>query len=263
MVGALRRARATLLALGCNLTLILSGCMDAATGESRGDDATADYLAEIGQYVGMTSSPNTVARKKQSKAAPPPAVMTPFPYNSIDDDSWAVIFNDSNKYQYPFAEKYGIAPIEDIGDAYYTRQPLTRVADCPSYGMDSLTHSVPFLVPRAAALLARIGDDYVSRLEKKGIKGWRMKVTSVLRTPASVKSLRRVNINATDSSTHKFATTFDISHVGFSESPGATPTDPSVLKTVLAQTLFDFRKREECMVKYESKTHCFHITVTK
>lgn len=191
------------------------------------------------------------------------AVMTPFEWNSVNDAPWPVIFNDSNKYQYPFAEKYGITPIEDVGHAFYTDKPLVRIAANKKYGLEELTHSFPYLVDNAAELLADIGQQFIDELRKEGISGYRMKVTSLLRTSYSVGKLRRVNINATDSSAHKFGTTFDISYLAFVEDPGATPADPGRLKTALAKTLFDMRRQERCMVKYESKTHCFHVTVTK
>lgn len=191
------------------------------------------------------------------------ARMTPFLFNSIDDAPWPEIFNDSNKYQYPFAEKYGIEPITDISKAYFTRQPVMRIATNSHYSVDTLTHSIPYLVPRAGQLLDDIGADFISRLKKRGIRGYRIRVTSLLRTPASVKKLRRVNVNAADSSAHQFATTFDISYNGFDRASDATPTTDEELKRTLAETLLTMRKAERCMVKYESKTHCFHVTVTK
>lgn len=189
-------------------------------------------------------------------------VYPPFNFRSVDDAPWWEIFNDSNKYQYKYAEKLGIEPVHDLGKAYYTSKPLIKIVDNKNYALDSLTHSFPYLVENASTLLDTIGADFIARLKQKGVHGVRMKVTSLLRTAASVKKLRRVNVNATDSSCHKFGTTFDISYAGFIKSPGATQVDDGVLKKTLAEVLFDLRRQQKCMVKYERKTHCFHVTVT-
>lgn len=192
------------------------------------------------------------------------AVMTPFNWRSIDDAPWPEIFNDSNKFQYPFAEKFGIEPIMTEADAFLTsNKPIRRIASNNSYFVEELTHSYPYLVDNAADLLADIGDGFISRLKKQGVEGYRIRVTSALRSAYCVKKLRRVNINAVDSSTHKFGTTFDISYQNFYALPGATPTTPMTLQRALAATLFDLRRDERCMVKYERKSPCFHITTTK
>lgn len=70
------------------------------------------------------------------------------------------VFLDSNKYQYAWAERIGINQIHSLRDAYRTGRPLVKITDCEAYGLDRLTHSVPFLVPEAAELLERIGYDF-------------------------------------------------------------------------------------------------------
>lgn len=228
--------------------------------------ANEEYLAAVAELeASQPSSPRTAqsTAPAQPHNTPSQAAMTPFPFESVNDAPWPEIFNDSNKYQYPFAEKLGIKPIHDIGHAYFTKEPIVLITPTAEYDIDTLTHSVPYLVPRAQKLLSDIGADFRARLKKQGIQGWRIRVTSLLRTPASVKKLRRVNINAADSSAHQFATTFDLSYLHFRPDAAATPTTDHILKQALAETLFDFRKKERCMIKYESKTHCFHITVTK
>ena len=173
------------------------------------------------------------------------------------------VFNDSNKYQYAHAVRLGIDPISDLGSAYFTSRPIVKVADSEYYIVDDLKHSVPYLVPVAASLLDEIGRSFRDSLRSKRMPEYRLKVTSLLRTPASVKSLRRVNRNATDSSAHQFATTFDISYYGFSEKNARTNSGVRGLREVLAEVLYDFRRQNRCMVKYEVKSSCFHVTVIK
>lgn len=172
------------------------------------------------------------------------------------------VFNDSNKFQYAYAEKFGIRPIESLRDAYYTTRPIVKTEDNKYYTVAPLTHSMPYLVPEAELLLRVIGRNFIDSLHSRGADNYRIIATSMLRTAQTVKKLRRVNVNATDSSCHKFATTFDISHSRFDCSDTTRKIDAGTLKGILAEVLLDLRRQNLCMVKYEHKTACFHITVT-
>lgn len=92
------------------------------------------------------------------------------------------VFNDSNKYHYAVAERIGIAPITGISEAYHTRRPVVRIESCRWYEVDSLKHSVPYLVPEAARLLESIGRNFIDSLSSRGAGGYRVLVTSLLRT---------------------------------------------------------------------------------
>ena len=120
---------------------------------------------------------------------------------------------------------------------------------------------MPFLVPEAARLLNDIGEGFRDSLASKKIPRCRLKITSLLRTPSTVKSLRRINRNATDSSAHQFATTFDISYYGFAEIGSRNQIGARGLKEILAEVLYDLRSKNRCMVKHEVKSSCFHVTV--
>lgn len=171
------------------------------------------------------------------------------------------VFNDSNRYQYDVAKRLGIEPITDLSKAWNTRRPIVHITSNDHYLVDSLVHSLPFLVPEAAALLDTIGRNFIDSLHSRGGDGYTIKVTSLLRTPSTVKRLRRVNVNASDSSTHQFGTTFDLSYVKFNcLNPNRTIHDGD-LKNLLAEVLLDLKKQNRCLVKYERKTGCFHITV--
>lgn len=174
------------------------------------------------------------------------------------------VFNDSNYIQYAHAERMGIDPMYSLSDAYNTRRPLVRIESGKNYQVDKLTHSMPYLVPEAAALLDEIGEDFGEMLEQRGgdRENNRIIVTSVLRSPYSVRRLRRVNRNAVDSSTHMFGTTFDISWNNFHFPDSSRSEDPVVLKGILAEVLQKKRAEGRCLVKFEKKTPCFHITVS-
>lgn len=177
--------------------------------------------------------------------------------------SYREVFNDSNKYQYAYAEKLGINPITDLRSTYCTKRPIVKITPNQYYHVDSLTHSIPYLVPEAANLLKDIGKNFIDTLANRGGKGYKIKVTSLLRTPSTIRRLRRVNINATDSSTHQFGTTFDISWSNFYCTDSTRIIRSDILKGLLAEVLYDLRNQQRCLVKYEHKTACFHVTTTK
>ena len=173
------------------------------------------------------------------------------------------VFNDSNYLQLEAARHLGIEPITDLTSAYFMKRPLVKIENNEFYHLDTLKHSIPYLVPEAADLLHDIGANFIDSLRNRGGDGYTIKVTSLLRTPESVNRLRRVNINATDSSTHQFATTFDISYVNFYCLDENRQINQGDLKNLLAEVLYDLRQQNRCLVKYEYKTGCFHITVTR
>lgn len=172
------------------------------------------------------------------------------------------VFNDSNHVHMEAARAIGISPIHDDIDILDPGRPLELLESGPDFFMDNLTHSFPYLIPEAADLLHDIGKAFNDSLAARGGGAYRIKVTSVLRTPATVRKLRRVNRNATEESTHQFGTTFDISYSKFicddTSAPHRTFED---LKNLLAEVLYDMRRQGRCFVKFEFRQSCFHITV--
>lgn len=171
-------------------------------------------------------------------------------------------FNDSNNTQLEYARKLGINPVTDLSSAYFTNRPIVHIESNEYYRLDTLTHSLPYLVPEAAILLQDIGRSFNDSLKARGGKGNYIKVTSLLRTPETVSRLRKVNINATDSSTHQYATTFDISYTNFYCPDEKDMVNQGDLKNLLAEVLAEMREKGRCLVKFERKTGCFHVTVT-
>lgn len=134
------------------------------------------------------------------------------------------------------------------------KETLQYIATNDLYAVDSLTHSVPYLIPGAAALLDTIGYNFLDSLAAKGLNPNKITVTSVLRTKDDVKRLRRRN-----------GTTFDVSWKRFQkveDEDGRPLQDVSsdTLKLVLSEVLRDLKRAEKCYIKYELRQGCFHIT---
>ncbi len=174
-------------------------------------------------------------------------------------------FGDRNDRQLAVAQAIGIPPIASREAAERLTGRLTFIDDNERYSVDSLTHSIPYLIPGAAALLDTIGQNFLDSLSCKGLNPNKIIVTSVLRTQNDVKRLRRRNTNASSNSTHAYGTTFDISWKRFDkvEDPDGRPMQDvgsDTLKLVLAEVLRDLKQAGRCYVKYEIRQACFHIT---
>lgn len=170
------------------------------------------------------------------------------------------LFNDSNHVQLSAARAMGFQPIRSLRDARRLSRPLVKVESCPYYVVDSLSSSVPYLIPRAASLLADIGREFADSVRARGGHEYRIRVTSLTRTNFSVKRLRRRNINATEQSCHLFGTTFDISWVKFQNLDPDFIVSLEDLKNLLAEIIYNKRRQGLCYAKFEVKQGCFHIT---
>ena len=170
------------------------------------------------------------------------------------------LFNDSNHVQLSAARAMGFQPIRSLRDARRLSRPLVKVESCPYYVVDSLTSSVPYLIPRAASLLADIGREFADSVRARGGHEYRIRITSLTRTHFSVNRLRRRNINATEQSCHLFGTTFDISWVKFQNLDPDFIVSLEDLKNLLAEIIYNKRRQGLCYAKFEVKQGCFHIT---
>lgn len=173
------------------------------------------------------------------------------------------VFNDSNHVHYAEAETYGIEPLTDTRSHWKLKRAIVKVSSCGDYFIDSLRHSQPYLVPEAVARLHEIGRRFRDSVDARGGGDYRVKVTSLLRTPQSVKRLRSQNRNSIDSSVHQFGTTFDISYASFIADSEKRAVSVDDLKGVLSEVLKAMREEGKIWVKYERKQPCFHITARK
>ena len=173
-------------------------------------------------------------------------------------------FRDLQSKQEQAARAIGLStPPQNRQQAAKMRSQLTKIKTNDYYIVDSLTHSIPYLVPVAAAELESIGREFADILQRNGLPHYRFYVTSVLRTKDDIKHLQNSgNINATTNSCHNYGTTFDLAYFRFNK---VTRTREYMhqdnLKLVLGQVLLNHQRAGKIYVKYEHKQACFHITV--
>lgn len=168
-------------------------------------------------------------------------------------------FNDLNDKHLEAARLYGFGPIEDREEAARLKNKLVEIKDCRTYSVDDMTYSVPYLTKSAKKALDGIAEAFADSLKSKGYPRYKLIVTSLLRTEEDMARLRKANLNASPNSTHRYATSFDISWKRFEKA--ATREAPAEsLKLILAEVLRDQKNEETVFVKYEQKEACFHIT---
>lgn len=173
-------------------------------------------------------------------------------------------FRDRQDKHLSAAKKIGLTKgPKDRDEAAKMSGKLKKVSTNEIYVVEDLTYSVPYLVPKAAARLNAIGEEFQDILSRNNLPPYRFRVTSVLRTNDDIKRLQRSgNGNAVSNSAHNYGTTFDLAYTKFVEPEGQDTymTDDN-LKLVLAQTLLNQQRAGKIYVKYEYKQCCFHITV--
>ena len=173
--------------------------------------------------------------------------------------SYKAAFPDSQSVQIVAAQKWGVKPVRNREDAEARKQELVYVGVSPYFHVDRLSSSIPYLVPRAAALLQDIGQAFFDSLYQKGVPMQQLIVTSLLRSMEDVSRLQRHNTNATENSCHLYGTTFDICYNRYQ--PVERPVRDDTLKWILSEVLRDQRELGRCYIKYEVKQGCFHMTV--
>ena len=187
----------------------------------------------------------------------------------IWDVKFAKEFNDNNDVQLEVAQAIGVPPVENREKAEDLKTKLVKLEATDTYVIDSLTYSIPYLIPSAKDLLDDIGRIFQDSLSAKGLNPYKLVVTSVLRTEEDVAKLSKRNVNASENSTHRYGTSFDLSYWRYVKIPelrGRPYEDvpPEYLRATLSQVLKDIHDQgDRCFVKYEKRQNCFHITVRK
>ena len=261
-------------------TVLLLGAVRLAFPEVTGSRSEAETTAvslpnntrEVDQH-NVDSLPTTQVKFEEPPKGPELKSLSRDPEDRVkwhpvrSVPSYAACFPDVQEVQIVAAQKWGVRPVRDRKEAEQRRQELVYVGANPFFCIDKgMSHSIPYLVPRAANLLSTIGRSYLDSLYIKGIPLHRIIVSSVLRTEDDVARLTQRNGNASDQSCHRFGTTFDIAYNRYSTvSPPGEPERRAVqndtLKWVLSEVLRDIREKDLCYIKYEVKQGCFHITV--
>ena len=173
-------------------------------------------------------------------------------------------FRDTQAKQEQAAKTIGLKTSpQNREQATKMRSQLSLIKTNENYVVDSLTHSIPYLIPKAAMVLESIGKEFADILQRNNLPHYRFYVTSVLRTKDDVKQLQKSgNINATTHSCHCYGTTFDLAYYRFDKVARTREyMHQDNLKLVLGQVLLNHQRAGKIYVKYEHKQACFHITV--
>jgi len=179
-------------------------------------------------------------------------------------------YRDLNEVHLRHARANGISPLASgkvldtkINDLLKAKK-LTRIEDTRYYTVNKLTHSHPFLVPKAKKLLDLIGERYQQKLKGKNLDPYQFKITSLLRTQESQRRLGFSNVNAASRSAHLYGTTFDITYRSLSKRSllgGKKTVHDGTAIRLLSETIGELQKERRLLVVTERKEACFHITV--
>lgn len=237
--------------------------VEADNEEKADEELTAESL--LAGELGDTSTEE--ATTDTSYSSPQSTRSNPHRVRGVH--SWTECFPDINDVQLVAAQKNGIKPVSSRREIekLIKQRKLVNICHSPYYTVDELTHSMPYLVPKAQHLLNTICLNFIDSLQMKGLPVHLPMVTSVLRTAEDVSRLQRGNGNATPHSCHCYGTTVDITYNRFVPLLGYyDPNAPLLrwdmkMKQVLAEVLNDLRQQGLCYVKYERKQACFHLTV--
>ena len=203
----------------------------------------------------------SVEQSSSAKSDLPEDILVAYPGRTF---SYKDKFRDTQSKQEQAAKAIGLStPPQNRQQAAKMRSKLSLIKTNENYIVDSLTHSIPYLVPVAAAELESIGREFADILQRNNLPHYRFYVTSVLRTKDDVKYLQKSgNVNATTNSCHCYGTTFDLAYYRYDK---VTRTREYMhqdnIKLVLAQVLLNHQRAGKIYVKYEWKQACFHITV--
>jgi hypothetical protein len=179
-------------------------------------------------------------------------------------------YKDLNKVHLRYAKANGIKGFKSDKEfrenikKYISDGELVEIENSDYYVVDELTHSHPYLIPKAARLLDEIGKRFQAKLDEKKLKKSYFQITSLLRTGESQRRLGRSNTNASSNSSHLYGTTFDITYARVFRKPKllkeAEVADGPAIK-LLSEAIGELRKEKRCVVVTERNERCFHITV--
>lgn len=179
---------------------------------------------------------------------------------------YASLFRDLNEEHLAMARKVGLPQPPKTRAEIANNKRLVELHSNDLYTIYNLRYSSPYLTRGAAKELNAIAQAFSDSLKSKKLLDYRLVVSSVLRSEDDVKNLRRSgNPNASENSAHCYGTTFDIAYTRYDRDNDDTCPEfmqPFELTKVLGEVLLDRKKAGKCLIKYEKKEHCFHITAT-
>jgi len=194
------------------------------------------------------------------------SMLHPNSYGKIKVDR----YRDYNSVHLMYAKRSGFAPFKSTSAFHdglkdlLKEDKLVKITSNKYYIVKRLSHSHPYLTPKAAQLLEDIGKRYRKKLEENGMGNYAYHITSLLRTKESQKNLSRSNMNASSNTSHLYGTTFDIAYRSVSKRPlpwiKVEVYDAKAIK-LLSEAIGELRRERRCVVVTERIEKCFHITV--
>jgi hypothetical protein len=178
-------------------------------------------------------------------------------------------FRDLNEMHLRFARANGIAPVSgqknlesEIRDLVRSDK-LVKINDTKYYSVNRLSHSHPYLVPRAKKLLELIGERFQEKLKENNLDEYQFRITSLMRTQESQRLLSFSNRNAASRSAHIYGTTFDITYKSLSKRSfwGKKISRNGAAIRLLSEAIRELQQEKRLVVVTERKETCFHITV--
>lgn len=192
-------------------------------------------------------------------------------FNPPDSGTLRVDFyKDLNAVHLKYAKQNGISGFRSNKsfrkevDNLLDNDKLVHIENTKYYIVKKLTHSHPYLTPKAEKLLEDIGKRFHKKLDEKELGKYRFQVSSLLRTEETQRGLSQSNVNASSNTSHLYGTTFDISYKKLVKTRlfgiKAQVTNGQAIK-LLSQAIGELRKEGRCVVVTERFEACFHITV--
>jgi hypothetical protein len=171
-------------------------------------------------------------------------------------DRSAVFAQTQYDYHLEAARATGIPPLKNQAHitSLVSKKKLVLIFAGKGYNIAKLTHSRPYLNPRAYKALKEIGAAFYTRSKKKTVT-----VTSVTRTLYDQQRLARVNGNAVTSklSSHNYGCSFDISYIRFNRRKAPDARLEKILQDILTQ----MQRQGKIYFIKEYREKCFHVTV--
>lgn len=211
----------------------------------------------------------------------------------LSDRQRALLRRSRNAKHVETAQRLGVASVAERDDVIERagESGLVRLGESPYYWVGNLTYSVPYVTPSAAAVLDSIGVRFQAKLASYGLPPYKFYISSVLRTQEDQAALRRVNVNASrTTSSHEFGTTFDIQfrRYRYASDPSAelwepaypflkdefaaeldafyrktTESYPSRMLSLLGETLIELENEGLLLTVMERRQPVFHTTVAR
>ena len=140
--------------------------------------------------------------------------------------------------------------------AGFQRGDLLRVPEVGrGYHLDRLTHSHPFLLPAAMAVLEEMSSRFADAMKGTSDEGASIRITSLTRTQSQQSRLRRRNANAFNGrSTHNYGASFDVAFIDRPTLDVSCGGPSWALQAILQ----DMQKQGRILVIPEG--NCMHIT---